>query len=86
MIRAGTKKPSHYSSGYWRPPKRVLGKEHPSTLLRAGNLATLYKKRGRYAEAEALLKRVLETDERVLGKEHPETLSFAGNLAAQLGR
>ena len=59
----------------------MLGKEHPDTLGSVNNLAELYQVEGRYAEAEPLYKRALETQERVLGKEHPDTLGSVNNLA-----
>ena len=34
--------------------ERVLGKEHPDTLLSVNNLAMLYQAQGRYAQAEPL--------------------------------
>ncbi len=60
----------------------MLGKEHPSTLLSVNNLAVLYFNQGRHAEAEVLLRHVLEVRERVLGKEHPDTINTINNLAA----
>jgi tetratricopeptide (TPR) repeat protein len=62
--------------------ERVLGKEHPSTLLNVNNLAELYRDQGRYAEAAPLYLRALEARARVLGKEHPDTLLSLNNLAA----
>ena len=61
--------------------ERVLGKEHPDTLLSVNNLAALYQAQGRYGEAEPLYKRALEAYERVLGKEHPDALTSVNNLA-----
>jgi hypothetical protein len=52
--------------------ERVLGKEHPDTLISVNNLAELYTAQGRYREAEPLLKRALEARERVLGKERAD--------------
>ena len=51
--------------------KRVLGEEHPHTLVSMANLASTYAQRGRYDEAEELEVRMLEITKRVLGKEHP---------------
>jgi CHAT domain-containing protein/tetratricopeptide (TPR) repeat protein len=62
--------------------ERVLGKDHPQTLMSVNNLATVYNDQGRYREAEQLLERALEKRERVLGKEHPDTLMSVSNLAA----
>jgi tetratricopeptide (TPR) repeat protein len=44
------------------------------------NLAILYSKQGRYAEAEPLYLRTLEIRKRVLGEEHPDTLGTIANL------
>jgi len=46
--------------------ERVLGREHPLTLISLINLAGLYKSQGRYGEAEPLYLRALEACERVL--------------------
>ena len=48
-----------------------LGKDHPDVATSLNNLAALYMKIGRYAEAEPLYKRSLEITETKLGKEHP---------------
>jgi tetratricopeptide (TPR) repeat protein len=61
--------------------KRVLGEEHPDTLISMGNLARTYKDQGRWKEAEELGVQVLETSKRVLGEEHLGTLISMGNLA-----
>jgi tetratricopeptide (TPR) repeat protein len=61
--------------------ERVLGPEHPDTLISVNNLAGLYYHQGRYAEAEPLYERALRDRERVLGPEHPDTLSSVNNLA-----
>jgi tetratricopeptide (TPR) repeat protein len=45
-------------------------------------LGEAYYDEGRWAEAEELVVRVMETRTRVLGKEHPDTLSSMANLAA----
>ena len=62
--------------------KKVLGKEHPDTLVSIGNLASTYWNQGRWTEAEELEERVMETRKKVLGKEHPDTLVSIGNLAS----
>jgi hypothetical protein len=61
--------------------KRVLGLEHPHTLISIGNLALTYWDQGRWKEAEELGVQVMETSKRVLGAEHPNTLSSMNNLA-----
>jgi hypothetical protein len=59
---------------------RVLGAEHPSTLLTANNLAASLSYQGKYVEAEEILQAVLATSQRVLGGAHPNTLSMAESL------
>ena len=80
------------SGGYWKEAeklevqvmqtrKRVLGEEHPDTLISIGNLASTYRQQGHWKEAEELEVQVMQTRKRVLGEEHPHTLSSIGNLA-----
>ncbi len=64
--------------------KRVLGAEHPSTLMSASNLAASLSKQGKDADAERIQREVHEVRKRVLGVEHPDTLTTANNLAASL--
>ena len=54
--------------------KRVLGEEHPDTLISMANLASTYSNQGRWKEAEELQRQELETYSRILGQEHPNTL------------
>jgi hypothetical protein len=61
--------------------KRVLGDEHPDTLLVMGRLASLLMAQGRSGEAEPLMLQTLESSKRVLGDEHPSTLLVMGGLA-----
>ena len=66
--------------------ERLLGPEHPDTLITVGNLAVLFEDKGDYEQAEAYYKRELEARERLLGPEHPSTLNTVGNLAGLLRR
>jgi tetratricopeptide (TPR) repeat protein len=66
--------------------ERVLGPEHPDTLVSVNNLAGLLESTGDYAGAEPLYRRALEARERVLGPEHPSTLVSVNNLAGLLYR
>jgi len=61
--------------------KRVLGAEHPDTLISISNLASTFWSQGRWKEAEELEVQVLKTKKRVLGAEHPDTLISIANLA-----
>ena len=65
--------------------ERVLGPDHPDTLISVNNLAFLYESTGRYGEAEPLYQRALTARERVLGPEHPDTLTSVNNPAYLLG-
>jgi len=60
---------------------RVLGRDHPDTIVSLTNLAELYSRQSRYAESERLYERALESRRRVLGKEHSLTLASANRLA-----
>jgi hypothetical protein len=60
--------------------ERVLGAEHPDTLASMNNLAELYARQGRYAEAERLSQRAALGAERALGPNHPQTKVFRANL------
>ncbi|KAJ7032996.1 acyl transferase/acyl hydrolase/lysophospholipase [Mycena alexandri] len=62
--------------------KRVLGKEHPETLMSINNLALTYRNQGRWNDAEPLQVAVMETSKRVLGEDHPSTLTRIANLAS----
>lgn len=53
--------------------ERVLGHEHPNTLLSRTDTARAYDAVGRTEEALALFERVLDERERTLGVEHPDT-------------
>ena len=64
--------------------ERLLGLEHPDTLVSVNNLAKLLHAKGDYAAAEPLYRRALEAQERILGPEHPKTLSVLNNLAPLL--
>ena len=69
--------------------KRMLGDEHPNTLVSMGNLARSYSDLGRRQEAMELEEKVLEASKRTLGDEHLNTLMAISNLArsySDLGR
>jgi tetratricopeptide (TPR) repeat protein len=63
---------------------RVLGAEHPNTLMGASNLAASLADQGKYADAERIQREVLVVEKRVLGAEHPKTLTSANNLSLTL--
>jgi len=47
---------------------KVLGKEHPHTLMSASNLAAVLVKQGDYEAAEEINRRVVDGREKVLGR------------------
>jgi tetratricopeptide (TPR) repeat protein len=61
--------------------KTKLGAYHPDTLTSMVNLASRYRKQGRWEEVESLEVQVMEARKRVLGEEHPSTLTSMANLA-----
>ncbi|KAF8799504.1 hypothetical protein BYT27DRAFT_7120329 [Phlegmacium glaucopus] len=61
--------------------KKVLGAEHPDTLMSMGNLANTYCDQGRWSEAEQLVVQVMDMRKKVLGADHPHTLRSMQNLA-----
>jgi tetratricopeptide (TPR) repeat protein len=61
--------------------EKLLGAEHPSTLISINNLAVLLKQQGKLDEAEPLYRRCLAVREKLLGAEHPSTLLSMYNLA-----
>jgi serine/threonine protein kinase/tetratricopeptide (TPR) repeat protein len=64
--------------------RRVLGEEHPDTLLAIGNLAVFLKAVGKRKEAEAHHREALEKSRRVRGDDDPETLVCIANLGVLL--
>jgi len=64
--------------------QRHLGKDHPSTLAARHGLANVLRLQGKAAEAEQLLREVVQDCERVLGKDSLETLRSMDDLAKTL--
>ncbi len=50
-------------------------------MLKASNLAGLYRAQGQYAQAEPLFQRALHIAEKTLGPEHPDVITIRKNLA-----
>ena len=61
--------------------QRVLGPDHPDTLIARHALARMLGLQRRYAEAEQLCREVLADRRRVLGDDHPDTLTSRDTLA-----
>ncbi|WP_146179949.1 tetratricopeptide repeat protein [Micromonospora sp. RP3T] len=61
--------------------ERVLGADHPDTLIARSDLALTYETTGRVELAVVLLEQVLADSERALGPDHPDTLTSRNDLA-----
>jgi eukaryotic-like serine/threonine-protein kinase len=69
--------------------RKVLGAEHPQTLITARRLGYVAEDQGKYPESEAILSKTVEVQRRVLGPEHPDTLdtiNTLGNLYKDQGK
>jgi tetratricopeptide (TPR) repeat protein len=64
--------------------RRVLGEEHPDTLLSINNMGGLFWSQGRLDQAEPYWREALETRRRLLGEEHPDTLLSINNMGGLL--
>ena len=64
--------------------RRVLGDEHPDTLMSMNNLALTLRAQGDLNGARVLQEQALAVCRRVLGEEHPATLTSMNNLALTL--
>ena len=62
--------------------KNVEGARSRADESIKNSLASTYRDRGRWKEAEELFVQVMETLKRVLGQEHPSTLTSMANLAS----
>ncbi|MGH3375820.1 MAG: tetratricopeptide repeat protein [Actinoallomurus sp.] len=60
---------------------RILGADHPVTLMFRANLAYAHEMAGDPGRAIPLFERTLADRERVLGADHPDTLISRNNLA-----
>lgn len=60
---------------------RILGNDHPDTLISRDNLAGAYESDGRLNEAITLYEQTLADCTRILGNDHPSTLASRNNLA-----
>jgi len=69
--------------------RRVLGDDHPDTLISMSTLAQLFRFMGRYEDALPYYAEVLETRRRTLGDSHPNTLlsiTSMGLVLKSMGR
>jgi hypothetical protein len=66
--------------------RRVLGPEHPQTLMSTVNLASSLLLEGHYADAEKLQRETLAIQRRVRGPDNPDTAVTVYNLAIVVER
>jgi hypothetical protein len=59
----------------------VLAQDHPDVARSLNNMADLYERQNRYADAEPLYRRALSIRERAVGLDHPETATSTNNFA-----
>jgi serine/threonine protein kinase/tetratricopeptide (TPR) repeat protein len=64
--------------------RRLLGDDHPDTLISINNMGALLKAQGKLAEAEPYFREALQSCRRVLGDEHPDTLSSVNSMGSLL--
>ena len=64
--------------------RRVLGSEHPDTLVSVNNLGAEYLDQHRFAEAEPYLREAFDGRRRVIGDEHVNTVTSAMNVGILL--
>jgi tetratricopeptide (TPR) repeat protein len=69
-----------------RIKRRVLGAEHPETLISMNMLAVVYSYERKYAQAEVLYSQTMEIERRALGPEHPKTLGTLSDFASMYQR
>jgi tetratricopeptide (TPR) repeat protein len=62
-----------------------MGEEAKSRLTSTNSLAVVYRNQGRYEQAEALLRSVLDVERRTLGEQHPDTLGSMVSLGLVYG-
>ena len=60
--------------------QRILGDEHPDTIMAMHNLANTLSNQGKLDEAALMMREVLEKSQRILGDDHPDTARAAEHL------
>ncbi|MEI9922658.1 MAG: tetratricopeptide repeat protein [Bradyrhizobium sp.] len=61
--------------------EKAFGPDHPDVAQAQNNLAALYARQGRNADAERLFKQSVATFEKTLGPDHPDLADILDNLA-----
>jgi hypothetical protein len=73
------------SSAVLSDQERVLGRDHPDTLMTRNDIARRLGETGDRSGALRLLSELLPDRERVLGPDHPDTLRTRGEIALRSG-
>ena len=79
--KASTPTPRGSTGARWRSTRRRSAPVHPDVAQTLNNLANVYRKQGKYADAEGLYKRVIAIREKALGANHPDVATTLNNLA-----
>ena len=68
--------------------RRVLGPEHPETLIAMSNLANIYTSEGKYAQAEALYRQTGDQAPRTGGRasRHPTAMNNVATAYERQGK
>ena len=69
--------------------RKILGKNHQSTIWAVACLCRIYMDLGKYAEAERLQKQCLDTRIKLFGEEHQDTItamSDLGHISGNMGK
>jgi tetratricopeptide (TPR) repeat protein len=66
--------------------EKVLGAEHPDTLISVYNLAYLLQAKGQYDNASVLYQRAIAGFQKTLGPHHPTTLACSENYSSILDK
>jgi Tfp pilus assembly protein PilF len=61
--------------------EKAFGPDHPDVAQALNNLAAVYVRQGRNADAERFFKRSVATFEKTLGPNHPDLADVLENLA-----
>jgi len=65
--------------------EKVLGKEHPHTVVSYVSIGDIYCKQGDYPQTLKWLQKTLEVQEKVLGKKHSDTATTYQNIGVIYG-
>jgi tetratricopeptide (TPR) repeat protein len=64
--------------------RRMLGEEHPSTLISINNMGTLLYRQRKLSEAEPYFREAMRKSASLVGEDHPNTVASINNLGVLL--